>query len=77
MAARQLCLIGPAAMLNAIGETGIHFVTAEVEIGFARMAHRPAADPIIQIEQAVFSAMSALGLAGTSRRGGAGGIGAC
>ena len=52
MAARELRLIGPAAMRNTVREAGVHLFTAEVEIGFARVAHRPAADPVIQIEQA-------------------------
>jgi len=39
-------------MFHAIGETGVHLLAAEVEIWFAGMAHRPAADLFRQIEQA-------------------------
>ena len=51
MAARQLGLIGAAAMFDAIGEAGVHLLAAEVEIGLARVAHRPAAHLVRQIEQ--------------------------
>ncbi len=77
MATRQLRLEGTAAMLDAIWEPGIHLVAAEVEVWFAGMAHRPTTDAIVEIEQAGFVGDSGLGLAGTRRRGGAGGIGAC
>ena len=52
MAAWQLCLISAAAMVDAIWEARVHLVAAEMEIGFARVPHRPATDAIIQIEQA-------------------------
>ncbi len=39
-------------MLDAIREPWVHLLAAEVEIGFARVAHRPAADPVVEIEQA-------------------------
>ena len=71
MAARQLRLIGPAAMLDAIGKTRVHFLAAEMEIGLAGMAHRPAADPVIEIEQAGFFGhfRAGLGRHQTARRG--------
>ena len=47
----QLCLIGPAAVIDAIRETWVHLVTAKMEIGFARMAKRPLADTVIEVEQ--------------------------
>ena len=52
MAARQLRLESAAAMFDAIGETGVHLFPTEVEIRLARVAHRPAADAIVEIEQA-------------------------
>ena len=64
MAARQLCLIGAAAMLNAIWKTGVYLFTTEVEIGFTGVAHRPAADPVIEIEQAGFISHFRAGLGG-------------
>jgi hypothetical protein len=39
-------------MLDAIWETGIGQLAAEIEIRLARMADRPFADAIIKIEQA-------------------------
>src|SRR3546814_8751989 len=51
-AARQLRLIGAAAMLDAIGEAGIHRLAAEMEVGLARVPHRPAADAVVEVEQA-------------------------
>lgn len=50
--ARQLCLIRPPTMLYAVRKTGIHWLTAKVEIGLARMAHRPATDFIGKVQQA-------------------------
>ena len=52
MPARQLSLIGAAAVLDAIGEPGVNLHAAEVEVRLARVAHRPAADAIVEIEQA-------------------------
>ncbi len=52
VAARQLRLIGPSAVRDAIGEPRVHLLAAEVEIGLAGMAHRPAADPVVEFEQA-------------------------
>ena len=52
MAARQLRLIGAAAMFYAIREARVHLFAAEMEIRFARMPHGPAADAIVEIEQA-------------------------
>jgi len=49
MTARQLGLIGAAAMFDAIRETWVYFYAAEVEIGLTRMAHRPAAYAIVEI----------------------------
>lgn len=51
-ATRQLCLIGPPAVFDAVWEAGVHRFTTEMEIGFAGMPHRPAADTVAQIEQA-------------------------
>ena len=39
-------------MLHAIGEARVHLFTAEVKVRFARVAHRPAADPVVQVKQA-------------------------
>src|SRR3546814_3228785 len=50
-AARQLRLIGAAAMLDAIGEAGIHRLAAEMEVGLARVPHRPAADAVVEVER--------------------------
>ena len=52
MSARQLRLIGAAAMLDAIREARVHFFAAEMEVGLAGVAHRPAADAIVEIKQA-------------------------
>src|SRR3954466_3202380 len=52
VAARELRLIGDAAMLHAIREAGIGLVAAEMEIGLAGMADRPFADLLVEIEQA-------------------------
>lgn len=52
MAARELRLIGAAAMLHTVGEARIHLLAAEMEIRLAGVAHRPAADAIVEIEQA-------------------------
>ena len=48
-------------MFHAIGETGVHLFTAEMEVRLAGVAHRPAADAVVQIEQA--------GLVGNFRAG--------
>ena len=39
-------------MLNAIGEAGIDRFAAEMEIRLTRVAHRPPADALAQVEQA-------------------------
>lgn len=52
MATWQLRLISAAAMIDAIGEAGVNLVTTKMEIRLTWMAHRPAADPVIQIEKA-------------------------
>ena len=54
VAARQLRLIGPAAVIDAVRKTGVYLVAAEVEIRLSGVAHRPAADAIIEIKQAGF-----------------------
>ena len=54
MSAWQLRLIGTAAMVDAIRETGVHLIAAEVKIGLTGMPHRPATDTIVKIEQAGF-----------------------
>jgi hypothetical protein len=77
VAAGELGLVGDAAMLDAIREAGIGRVAAEVEIGLTRMAHRPFADLLVEIEQAGLVGDLRARLGGTRRRGGAGGIGAC
>lgn len=51
MAARKLCLIRAPAMLDAVRKTGVHLFAAEMKIGFAGMAHRPAADAIVKVKQ--------------------------
>ena len=45
-------MIGDAAMFDAIGEARVRRLAAEVEVGLARMADRPFADPLIEVEQA-------------------------
>src|SRR5699024_2179922 len=45
-------LVGYAAMLDAIGKAGVGLLTAEIEVGFAGMAHRPLADAVVEVEQA-------------------------
>src|SRR6266700_5002156 len=50
VAAGELRLIGDSAMLDAIRKTRIRRLPAEVEIGLARMTHRPFADAIIEVE---------------------------
>ena len=71
MPARQLRLIGSAAMLYAIRETGVYLLAAKVEIGLAGVAHGPAADTLGKIEQAGFVSHLGAGLGGhqTARRG--------
>src|SRR5690348_7149420 len=39
-------------MRDAVGEAGVGRLTAEMEVGLARMAHRPLADAVVQVEQA-------------------------
>jgi hypothetical protein len=39
-------------MVDAIGKAGVHLLAAEVEVRFARMADRPAADAVVEVEQA-------------------------
>src|SRR3546814_14826339 len=46
--ARQLRLIGAPAMLDAIREPRVHGLTAEMEVGHARMHHRPAPDTVVK-----------------------------
>jgi hypothetical protein len=41
-------------MFDAIGKAGVHGCSAEMEIRFTRMAHRPAAYLVAQVEQAGF-----------------------
>jgi hypothetical protein len=72
-AARKLRLVGSTAVRDAVREAGVHLVAAEVEVRLARMPHRPAAHAVVEVEQAGLVGHSALGLAGTKRRGGAGG----
>lgn len=50
--AGELSLIGAAAMFDAIGKARVHRFAAEMEIRLARMAHRPFADALREIEQA-------------------------
>lgn len=72
MPTRQLGLEGAATMLDAIGEPGIHLLAAEMEVWFAGMAHRPAADAIVEIQQAglVSDFRARLGGNQAARRGG-------
>src|SRR4249919_1999840 len=51
VAAGQLSLVSDAAMLDAIRIARIGGLPAEMEIGLARMAHRPAADAVVKVEQ--------------------------
>lgn len=51
-AARELGLICPAAMFDAVRKTGIDRLAAEMEIRFTGMTHRPATYFLRQIEQA-------------------------
>src|SRR3546814_13070245 len=39
-------------MFDTIGETGVHRHAAQMEVGLARMPHRPAADADVKVEQA-------------------------
>ena len=39
-------------MFHTIREAGVYLVTAEVKIRLARLAHWPAAYPLVEIEQA-------------------------
>ena len=48
-------------MFYAIGKTRVHGGAAEVKIWFARMPHRPSADPLVQVKEA--------GLVGNVRAG--------
>src|SRR4029078_1646486 len=52
VAARELRLVGDSAMLDAVREARGRRLPAEVEVGLARMPHRPFADAIVQIEEA-------------------------
>src|SRR5260221_6414293 len=52
IATRKLRLVGDSAMRDTIGEAGVRRLAAEVEVRLARMAHRPFADAVVQIEQA-------------------------
>src|SRR5437763_4982930 len=52
VAARQLRLIGDSAMLDAIGESRIRLLAAEMEIRLAGVTDRPFADAVVEIEQA-------------------------
>ena len=72
MAARELRLESAAAMIDAIGKARVHFLAAEMEVCFARMAHRPAADAVIEIEQAGLAGnfRARLGRHEAARRGG-------
>ena len=38
-------------MFDAIGEARVHLLAAKVEIRFARMAQRPLADTVVEVEQ--------------------------
>ena len=59
-------------MFDAVWEAGVHRFTAEMEIGFSGMTHRPAADTVAQIEQAglVRDFRAGLGRNQTAWRGG-------
>src|SRR3954468_6988564 len=52
VAGGDLGLVGDSAMLDAIREARIGGRAAEMEIGLARMADRPFADLLVEIEQA-------------------------
>ena len=59
-------------MLDAIGKPGFASLAAEVEVGLARMAHRPSADAVVEVEQAglVGDLGAGLGRDQAARRGG-------
>ena len=63
-------------MRHAVGIAGVGLIPAEVEVGFAGMAHRPAADAVIEVEQRGLVGDIGRRLGRDQRRGGAGGIGA-
>src|SRR6185437_1996982 len=52
VAARELGLVGDSAMLDAIREAGVRRLAAEIEIRLARVADRPFADAVVEVEQA-------------------------
>src|SRR5205814_5374136 len=54
VAARELRLIGDAAMRNAIRKAGVGGLTAKMEVGLARVPHRPLADAVVELEQTGF-----------------------
>ena len=72
IAARELGLVGDAAMLDAIGKAGVGLCPAEMEVGLARMADRPFADAVVEIEQPglVGDFRARLGRDQAARRGG-------
>ena len=39
-------------MLDAIGEAGVGWFAAEIEVGLTWMPHRPLADTVVEVEQA-------------------------
>src|SRR5690606_3427807 len=49
---RELGLISPPAMFDAIREPGVHLLAAKMEVRLARMPHRPTADAVVEVEQA-------------------------
>ena len=59
-------------MFDAIGEARVDLDPAEMEIRLARVTHRPAANPVVQLEQADFFGHLGAGLGGdqAARRGG-------
>ena len=54
IAPRQLRLIGDATMLDAIGKARVRRLAAEIEVRLARVADRPFADAIVELEKARF-----------------------
>src|SRR4029079_14218715 len=72
VAARELRLVGDSAMLHAVREARVRRLPAEVEVGLARMPHRPFADAVVQIEEAGLAANlgARLGRHQAARRGG-------
>src|SRR6185503_13945852 len=51
VAAGELRLVGDSAMVDAIRKAGVRLLTAEMEIGLARVTDRPFANAVVEVEQ--------------------------